>query len=38
MFPMAQEKEKKETHKQILFVTINLEPNFSIKFPPYLHM
>jgi hypothetical protein len=35
---MAKEKKKKEAHKQRLVVSINLEPNFSIKSPPYLHM
>jgi hypothetical protein len=33
---MAQEKEKEKTHKQRLVVSINLEPNFSIKCAPYL--
>jgi hypothetical protein len=35
---MAKEKKRKEAHKQRLVVSINLEPNFFIKSPPYLPM
>jgi hypothetical protein len=31
-------KEKEKAHKRRLVVPINLEPNFSIKSPPYLPM
>jgi hypothetical protein len=31
-------KEKEKVHKQRLVVSINLEPNFSTKSPPYLPM
>jgi hypothetical protein len=35
---MAKEKKKKEAHKQRLVVSINLEPNFSIRSPSYITM